>query len=102
MSQRENAGFNAPLLNASFSAWEKVTLRFSARSADEVVTCVVMQRNSPPFPPCDKKWIKLTPEWKSYEVTLSSDNYEAGGALITFLFGETKGSLEIADPQLTK
>lgn len=97
-----HAGFNVPLLDLRLSAGEKVALRFAARSEAKAPTCIVLQRNAPPFPPCDKQWIKLTPEWKNYEVVLTSDNYGPGEALLAFMFGETRGIIEIADPILTR
>lgn len=96
-----HAGFNTPLQNIHLKAGDKVTVRFAARSAENIPICVVLQRNAPPFPPGDRKWVKLTPEWENYEVTLAADNYGPGEALLSYMFGEKKGTIEIADPVLS-
>lgn len=84
----------------AIKAGTRLRLSFQARSATRNPLRAVIEKVGPPFTPVGEINVRLTPQWKQYEVAGTSPAYPPKGLGVRFQMGHQEGEIELAGVRL--
>lgn len=89
-------------LKSAFADKERVTLTFWARAKAPQNLRIAMQFPSHSYHECWSKEQTLTPHWKAYRFSFSTEKFNPGEGNLAFQSGYALGWVELADIRLTR
>ena len=100
--QQWNIGVTNVLEQQAFAAKEPLALHFEAKSAERMQVCLILQKNSAPFPHSWKQNVTLTPDWQPYDLTVTAEEYATGQAVFAIQMGLMAGTMDIKNLRLER